>query len=234
MIKLALDILTLHGGSIESCVKDSTTRILELMNSPNAVIVKGALSNLMQGKLYLIKYNYNGMLIWCPIFSMDIKIKEGKPILYAINLDYLPYKYKVEVFGRIITEDVKDTSTVFEETPTKMSFETVYNIFKSNGGYNFALTAYDVSKITVLYIVSTKIAHRFIFLNTKQINSSSMEELYNNETRQELLTKIKNVSDKYLSLKELQSFDKELVNWDSDIKEYYKKLKALEEIYKLF
>ena len=50
----------------------------------------------------------------------------------------------------------------------------LYNFLKKNGDKNYAITAYDISKIEKIHEISSTILHRFIFLDTYYINNRLM------------------------------------------------------------
>jgi len=72
-----------YNNNIGTITKESTDRIFYLINNPNEEIYFD--KKLSIGKFYLIRYDYNGNKIWCPIFIIDDRYKTDtqKRIIYA-------------------------------------------------------------------------------------------------------------------------------------------------------
>jgi hypothetical protein len=156
---------------------------------------------------------------------------KNKNILYCVNLDYLPYEYKIEFFGKLfylyqsVIDKNVDISDVSNELPLKdISFENIYKALKKNGGFEFSITAFDVLKIEEVNKISTNIMDRFIFLNTRYVNSALMKELIEKTDAEGFKTKLRSIITEYDSIK---------LEYDEDTKYFYKKLKAFEKNYKL-
>ena len=117
------------GNLVESCNKD----IFNLRRNQTKWFKTIPLSKLQLGKFYLILYNYDGNSLYCPIFIIDYRITEkGKHVVYAINLDYLPFDYKMLYFNRMSTifdqifdknQDIEDFT---QEKQIPVNFEQIY------------------------------------------------------------------------------------------------------------
>ena len=83
----------------------------------------------------------------------------------------------------------------------------------------------NISKIKDCYEVSTNLIYRFIFLNTRNMNNESMKELYMNISEGDEKNKLEDVSEKYYELTK---------QYNDDSIEYFKKLKSLENFFKLY
>lgn len=238
-------LLGQYNNNIKRLVEESTEMIFELvLKKPNNQIKKSSKGILKIGKFYIIQYNYNGNKIWCPILVIDDRYKSDiqKRILYAINFDYLPYRYKIiyidklfKMFNSIIEKNKinnDNNSTVNEELPLKINFESIYLSLKNNGNFNYCITAFDYSKIIgvdkgnpQIFGVSTTILSRFIFINTRIINKKVMTYALKNSDiikEKEKLSKI------------LEEYEKTAFDYENDVKEYYEQLKLLESHYKLY
>jgi hypothetical protein len=189
--------------------------------------------------------------IWCPIYVLGFRESEKivqrygknkKMIMYALNLDYLPYKYRIAVFDRIFkaNSDRIDKNknihlkgeNVLNEVPLRSESYAVYNLLKMNGGYEYSLTAYDPDKINKfssgspdLYAISSTIAQRMMFIDCKLLNRKNIIETYKSSQIDIEKDKIKAI---------LESFDKILGDLDSDEKDLLKKLRQLETHFELF
>ena len=82
----------------------------------------------------------------------------------------------------------------------------------------------DLNKIVETNMVSTKIMDRFIFLNTRMVNSSMMKELEKNTNSEEFREKLNEIIEKYDSMS---------ITYEEDTRDFYKKLRAFEKNYKL-
>lgn len=256
-----------YNNNWKSCVYESTDIIFKLLKNPNHEVMYSRAKNLLPGKFYLMKYEYisdkyftekymertsvPSIKIWCPIFTLgfnesekivDRYNKNKKSIMYAINLDYLPYKYRINLFNGIfdMNKDRIDKNSdinfkgenCLSEMPLKIKASSMYNILKLNGNYEFSLTAYDPDKINrftmgnpELYTISTTIAQRFMFIDCKLANRGLLMESYKSteiDTEREKIKKI------------LKSFDEILNDLESNERELYKKLRLLENHFKLF
>lgn len=218
-------------GGVDRFLLSSTETLLGYRSNNNPSFLKLDHSNLKIGSFFLIKYYYNGNNIWCPIFTIEFRTAKNKNILYSINLDYLPYKYKIEFFN-LLTKSFpkaydmnKDINSVKNEQPFKVNFEMMYRALQKSGGYNYAITAYDVTKIKDIYKVSTNLLYRFIFLSTKKINRNTMKSF---------LDKLMESKEKSNLKKLLKDYDELLESYTEDSKQFYERLKLLEGHMKLF
>ena len=152
--------------------------------------------------------------------------------MYAINLDYLPFDYKMLYFNKLqdmtkqIFEFNGDAPDFMQEQPIPVNFEQVYKTLKDNGGYNFAISAFDITKMTEIFGVSTNLMYLMIHIHMRPLNVVLMKELmekYEKGTEErERLEKLT------VELTEMHQ------TYEEDIQDYYKKLKSLESNYKLF
>jgi len=225
-----------YNKDINLLTTESTKIIFNILNSPNNEIYP--VKDISIGKFYIIKYNYNGNKIWCPIFVINDKydpIKQ-KRIIHSINIDYMPYVYRITFFDNLFNnfrktiEYNKDITEKNAEIPLKINFKFIFDMLKMNGNYEYTITAYDFNKIDglkqpKLYYVSMNFIHRLIFINTKIVNLKNMKDL-------SLIIDDYNIKNKLLEL--IKTFDelKSDLNY-SDESEYYRKIKKLEKQYKL-
>jgi len=211
---------------------DSTTQIFQTaFKNPTWQIRPTNKNKLRKGCFYIIRYNYNGNKIWCPILTLEYKVKNNKNILYAINFDYLPYKYKIIFVDKMfslnksIVDKNVDIEDVTQEKNLDLDIESVYRFLQSNGRKEYSLTAFDVLKIEKIYAISTSIIDRFIFLDTRYINKRMMldtlEALDDEKNKLEMQKKI----DKYEEILEL---------YEKDIELFYRALRNFEANLKLF
>jgi len=234
-----------YNDNMKRLVEESTEMIFEyVLKKPNLQVRKTLKNQIDKGRFYLIKYNYNGNKLWCPIFVIDDRFSPElqKRIIYAINLNYLPFKYKIiyfdkllKMFSNVIEKNRVNNdngSSVNEEFPLKVNFESIYNSLKNNGGFNYAITAYDYTKIDgidkgdgLIYGISTTILERFMFVDTKIINSNLMMDYIKDTDRENEKEKIKEI---------LIMYEKTVQDFDNDVKEYYQKLRLIENHYKLY
>ncbi len=217
-------------SSLLSYINESTEMILSYMKNPNKQFKEITVKNIRIGRLYMIRYNYNGNFIYCPILTIDVRLVHNNYVLYAVNLEYLPYKYKVVLFDVIyknftdIFDKNEDIENVVDEKSMKLNFEIVYKILKS-GNYDFSITAFNMSKLKNIYEISTNLTHRFIYMNTKNINSSTMKDLYDVLQEGDERKKLEKVKSTYDELSK---------QYNDDSIEYFKRLKALENWFKLY
>lgn len=222
-----------YNNDIAKITRESTDRIFQLVKKPNKELFFSKKINI--GKFYLIRYNYNGNRIWCPIFVIDdrYKLDVKKRIIYAINIDYLPYAYRILFFDilfnsfyKIIEYNKNDDLDV--ERSLKVDFQMIYKLLEKNGEYQYCITAYDYSKIEEdkKFFISTNFVSRFIFINTKIVNLKEMRDL-------SIVMDDYNIKNKLNNIIEL--FEKIKDDIDSnEQKEYFKRLKSIESKYKLF
>jgi hypothetical protein len=170
-----------YNENIKLLKDDSTSQIFQTaFKNPTWQIRSTNINKLRKGCFYIIKYNYNGNKIWSPILTLEYKVKNNKNILYAINFDYLPYKYKIIFVNRLfklnneVINKNRDVENVSEEKNLNLNVESVYRWLQLNGRKEYSLTAFDVLKIENIYSISTTILDRFIFLDTRYINNRMM------------------------------------------------------------
>jgi len=223
--------LGLESGSMQKFIYDKTNKLFELKRSPNFTEIENvSLNRVIPNHFYLIRYNYNGNKIWCPILALDYKVHNNKNILYAINLEYLPPRYKIKYFNLLFSkistqlEKISEANKLVEERTLPLSFEYIYKTLKSNGNMNYALTAYDYEKIVDSYLISIKIAPEIIMCDPKRYNSKSMKELFINLPS----------SDEKSHLKEIiEEFDELVDKYQEDSIGYHKQVANFEKSLKL-
>lgn len=236
-------LLGQYNNSLKRLVEDSTEMIFNLvLRNPSLQVRKS--KNIEKGKFYLIQYNYNGNRLWCPIFVIDDRYSTElqKRIIYAMNLDYLPYKYKgmyfdklFKVFAEIVEKNKINNdngNSVNGELAFKVNFESVYNSLKNNGDFNYCITAFDFSKIVgfekgdiEIFGISTTIVHRLIFIDTKIINKRIMMDAMKESDIEREKTKLAEI---------LAAYEKTAFDYENDVKEYYEQLRLLENHYKIY
>jgi len=221
-----------YNENVRLLKKESTTQIFQTaFKTPTWQIKPTNIKKLRKCCFYIIKYNYNGNKIWCPILTLEYKVKNNKNILYAINFDYLPYKYKIIFVSKLFKTNYKlldknrDIQNVLLEKNLDLNIENVYRWLQSNGRKEYSLTAFDVLKIEKIYAISTTIIDRFIFLDTRYINHRMMldtlESLDNDKYKSEMKKKI----EKYEELLKL---------YEEDVELFYRALRNFEANLKLF
>lgn len=222
-----------YGNNLESLISDSNKDVFNMRRKPTPWFMKVAHNKLQVGKFYLICYNFNGNQLYCPIFSIDYRVREsGKHVLYAINLDYLPFDYKVSYFNQLnvvfqtIFQFNNDSPDFMQEHPIPVNFEQIYNTLKNNGGYNYAISAFDITKITELFGVSTNLMYLMIHIHLREVNIALMKQLMEKyEMGTEEREKLQKLSDDLNGMHQ---------TYEEDVKDYYKQLRNLENNYKLF
>ena len=222
-----------YGNQLELLIDASNKEVFTLRRKPTPWFMKVAHNKLQTGKFYIINYNFNGNKLYCPIFTIDYRVKEsGKHVMYAINLDYLPFDYKVLYFNQMnvvfqqLFEFNGDAQNFLEEKPLPVKFESIYKTLQTNGGYNYAISAFDITKMTEIFGVSTNLMYLIIHVHMRPLNIALMKELmekYEKGTEErERIEKL---------VKELMEMHQ---TYEEDIQDYYKKLRTLEANYKLF
>ena len=248
-MKFSEEIRALYGKyeqNIKEIKNDSTVELFTyILKQPNIQVRPTSVSNMKIGKFYIIKYNYNGNKLWCPILTIlpvpnknesgilekQLKISGTKKIIYAVNFDYLPLKYKINLIETIINnnkdiyEKNKDKITggrnVLEESNFNVNW--IYKFLKANGNKNYAITAYDITKIEKIHEVSSTILQRFIFLDTYYINNrlmyDTLESISNENLRIDFSEKIK-IYEEILKIydKDVEAFYKTLRNFEKNLK----------------
>lgn len=182
-------ILNLVGmeGSWTNLMIKSTKRILQLVDKPNETEICGIkIDRLVPGRFYIIQYDFNGNLIWCPILALEYKTHKNNHILYGVNLEYLPVRWKSIIFGELfsrINVSLDPKSCINEEPIKSFNFQNIYTLLKSNK-LDFAITAYTMKnmenefKIKKSYILSLRILPQIMTCDFKQYNLTNMIELH--------------------------------------------------------
>lgn len=221
------------GNDLPSLIMACNRDMFGFRRSPTPWFMNIAHNRIQVGKFYFINYDFNGNKLYCPIFTIDYRVKEsGKHVIYAINLDYLPFEYKLLYFDKLynlannIFSFNKDAQDFTQEQPIPVNFEQIYRTLKDNGDFNYAISAFDITKIVELYGVSTNLMYIMIHVHMRPVNIALMKELMQRyEEGAEERMKLGNLIDK---LEEMQE------TYEEDVQTYYKKLRNLENNYKLF
>ncbi len=224
--------LGLETGSMIKFIKDKTDKLFDLKRTPNFTeIVQVNLKKVVPRRFYLIQYNYNGNLIWCPILALDYKVINNKNILYSLNLEYLPPLFKIKYFDLIFRRlkdelsKIADTDKIVNERPLKpLSFEFIYKTLKQNGNMDYAITAYDMLKIKKAYLISIKIAPEIIMCDPKRYNSKSMKELFEKLPESEEKDVLGNI---------IEEHDKLIEQYKEDSIQYHKEIANFEKYFKI-
>lgn len=249
-MKFSEEIRALYGQyeqNIREIRNDSTVELFTyILKQPNIQVRPTLISNMRIGKFYIIKYNYNGNKLWCPILTIppvpnknelgvlekQLKISGQKKIIYAVNFDYLPLRYKMILIESIINNNtdiyeknkdkISDGQNVLEESKFKVDW--IYKFLKANGNKNYAITAYDITKIEKIHEVSSTILHRFIFLDTYYINNRLMYDTLDSISNEDLRIDFS---------KKIKTYEEILKIYDKDVETFYKTLRNFEKNLKL-
>ncbi len=222
-----------YNNNLQKLIEDCNKEIFFMRRNQTSWFMSVPHAKLQVGKFYLINYDFNGNKLYCPIFTIDYRLKEsGKHVIYAINLDYLPFDYKVLYFNKLqdltkqLFEFNADAPDFMREKAIPINFEQIYNTLKDNGDYNYAISAFDVTKLTEIFGVSTNLMYLMIHVHLRPVNVALMKTLmesYEKGTEErEKLEKI------------ISELDNVYETYEEDVQNYYKKLKSIEANYKLF
>lgn len=218
-----------------------------ILKNPNNQVQKIPISKMEIGKFYIIRYDYNGNKLWCPILTIppvpnknengilekQLKIVNTKKILYAINFDYLPIKYKAKMIEFIIKNNeqrfernsnlISRGEKVREEINFKINW--IYTYLKRNEQRNYAITAYDVTKIVSAFEVSSTILARFLFFDTYYANKKIMMDKLDNIQTEKLRIEFS---------EKIKTYDEILKIYETDVETFYKSLRNFEKNLKMF
>lgn len=225
------------NGTITNTIKVLTDKLVKLRQKPNLKeIMEIDASKLVPGRFYLIQYNFNGNLIWCPILALEYKVVKNNHLLYAVNLEYLPPKFKIALFDKIFKasreflDKTAQNDYVREEAPLNfLNFEFVYKILKQNR-MEWATTAYTIKnfqgqfKIKKAYLCSIKIAPEIIFADMKRYNTKNMIEM------QKSLIGVDQIRMQQI----VEAYQQLIEGYQEDSIEYHKKLALFRDNLKLF
>jgi len=225
-----------YNNSIKRITVDSTEMIFNLIKHNNHELHHSKKIHI--GKFYIIRYKYNNLKIWCPIFVLDDSYDTitHKRIIRAINIDYLPYSYRILFFNILfdksesIIKHNENNDTKYEK-PIKLKFNIISDILKRLGNYGYSITGFDYEKIDgvlngspKIFFVSTTFVNRFIFINTKIVNLKYMKDMSINSDNYQVKVRLNDL---------ITDFDKIKENFNSDEqKEYHMELKKIEQKYK--
>jgi len=236
-----------YSQNIKVIRNESTVEMFTyILKKPNNQVRGTTIRNMQIGKFYIINYNYNGNKLWCPILTIppvpnknengilerQLKLVNNKNVLFAVNFDYLPIAYKVDLIDSIIKNNfsryeqnenkISDGGKVKEELPFKITW--IYDFLKRNGNKNYSITAYDLLKIEKVYEISSSILHRFVFVDTLYINNRLMYDT---------LSKIQNESLRSEFSGKIKMFEEIVKLYETDIEAFYKSLRSFEKNLKL-
>ncbi len=222
-----------YNNNIRVINKESTNRLMELIRDENLEVVKT--KKIFIGKFYYLRYDYNGNKIWCPVFVLGEKYKTDtqKRIIEVINLEYLPYNIKIELFDILfdLNKDIisynKDLNYKNQNAEKEKQILNISERFNSLlDRYKYSKTFYNFLKIKELYVISTNFAPRFMFVDTLLINLKSMRDLSLILEDYDMKNRLNIVMNELLSIQE--DLNKGQYN------NYLKRLRNLERKYKLF
>lgn len=227
------------NGNLSNMIVNLTNKLIELKRAPNITeIAEIDPDKLVPGRFYLIQYNYNGNFIWCPILALDYKVVKNNHILYAVNLEYLPPKFKITMFDNIfratnaLLEKISNKKTVLEEEPMNfINFEFIYSFLKKYK-MNWCITAYTIKKfsgeykIKKAYVCSLKIAPEIIMSDFKRYNASNMIELQKSLPEKDSM-KLSEIIEEYKKI--IESYQEDSIEYHKKVAQFEKKFKLFEE-----
>lgn len=236
-----------YNNNIKIIRNDSTSMIFTyILRDPNNQVVATNIHNIQIGKFYIIRYNYNGNRLWCPILTIpplpnknengilerQLKLINNKSIMYAINFDYLPLQYKIMLIESILNNNSdhyeKNVDMIALGQPVKNEFNFkinwIYNFLKSNGQKNYAITAYDLNKIDKIFEISCTLLQRFVFVDTYYINNRLMYETLNTLNDQILIEEFTG---------KIKTYEEILKMYETDVEKFYRSLRSFEKNLKL-
>jgi len=230
-------VMGLHG-SWERMIFDLTEQLRNLIIKPNlSEVMEIDPSKLVPNRFYLIKYDFNGNPLWCPILALDYKVHKNNHILYGINLEYLPPRYKMLLFDKIFKQVYAEMDLIAqkelvrdEATLSFLSFEFMYKMLKVNGNMEWSITAWTIKnflgqfKIKKAYLCSIKILPQIMFSDWKRYNTGDMIELQKKLYGEESV-KLGEIIEQYQKL---------LEEYEADSILYHKKVALFREKLKLF
>lgn len=225
-------MLSMKGtyGNWFNLIKECTDDIfLMSRDSVRPEMIKLSPRNITPGNFYLLRYNFNGNLIWCPVLTLEYKVIKNKNIMFAINLEYIPIRFKIFFFDKIFRAyrelfGRNQTQTMKAQVQIPIKFDLVYKLLK-DAKKEYVITAYDMSKIVTLHWVSTNLSPHFVMINTHKYNSKSMKDYY---------LKAEDLKEKLKIGEILEEYEIILKEYDLDSDEFHKKLKSFEKNFKLF
>ena len=227
-----VDALRGQFGDLTSLVSATNRDVFEMRKNQTNLFMQIGLDKIQVGRFYLINYEFNGNKLYYPILSIDYRVSNNKHILYAINLDYLPFDYKKMFFNKVyndfepIFSNNYDAENVLSENPLPINFEMIYNSLKDNGKFHYAISAFDILKIKECFLVSTSLMYIMTHIHMRKINIALMKETMKNYEDDDY----KNKKLKY-TITELEKMEE---SFDNDVISFYKRFKSLESNYKLF
>jgi hypothetical protein len=235
-----------YNKNIKIIRNESTLELFNyILRKPNHQVRNTNVNKIQIGKFYIIKYNFNGNKLWCPILTIppvpnknekgilenQLKIIGIKNILYALNFDYLPIRYKILLIESIINNNInryeKNENKISNNEMVKEEFNFnvswIYNFLKKTNKI-YSITAYDISKIDLVFEVSSTILHRFIFLDTYYINNRLMYDTLNSIQNEKLRNDFS---------KKIKIYEEILGIYEKDVEAFYKSLRSFEKNLKL-
>lgn len=216
-------------GNYSRLILETTADIFTLTREPvRPEMVQLNPRLIIPGQFYLLRYNFNGNLIWCPVLTLEKRVIKNKPLMFALNLEYIPTAFKIELFDRIFRayQDIlgkNEEQPMAQQRALPLNFETIYRLLK-DGHKEYAITAFDLSKIRTLHWVSTNLAPHFLMCNTFKYNANSMKELYLSQEGPVQL-KVGEI---------LAQYEQILQGYQENSEAFHRQLKAFEQNLKLF
>lgn len=225
-------------------LRDESTLLIfnNIFKNPSDQVYLSNVNSMKIGKIYIIRYNYNGNKLWCPILTIppllskndngvlekQLKTVNNKNLLYALNFDYLPIQYKIILIDNLIKSNQSkyDNNLNCKSAKDENSFKVnwIYEYLKVNGKKNYSITAFDILKIDQVYDISSNILDRFCFIDTYYINNRLMYDTLSNIEDSKLKSKFIN---------KIKSYENIIQMYENDIEIFYKSLRAFENSLKL-
>jgi hypothetical protein len=166
---------------------NSTDWIKKQLQTPdNKTVLQVSGENFIPGKFYFLFYNMQGaidtdintmdpdqtslMKKLSPIFLVDLKTIKNKKIGYGINLNFIPEKFQILFFDRLLelyrgTINQNEKYTINQERPFNINFQIAYKALQSIG-YEYTIREYHVEWINKCFLISNKALNRFMTFRT--------------------------------------------------------------------
>lgn len=102
-------------------------------------------------------------MAFSPVFVIDTKEFSNLIILRAINLNFLPLKFRIGFFDKFINEN-----TVNNNTPIRAEYDVVYNELKQIG-FEWTIMEFNLKNIMNVYRINMAIVDKFLHTNHPQV-----------------------------------------------------------------
>jgi hypothetical protein len=147
-----------NGNGLFEVYRNNSLYFFEKYKKSEPDIQAIPLSKIEAGRFFFFHYlDDSNWIKWSPTFVINVKQFENLKIIYAVNLNFVPFEVRTAVFDNIIVE-----KNFEKDAPLKVDFNGVYQRLKRYG-FEYAICEYNMVQIKLCHKIHMNLVPRFLY-----------------------------------------------------------------------